>query len=83
MRTGIPRAENGSVRTRGRLAGLLRDTVGDLVLTRAAPLLVYPHRVLVIFLVTPLEPSLFNISVMDFRPRKALCQVSSSPMACA
>lgn len=55
MRTGIPQAENGSVRTRGRLAGLLRDTVGDLVLTQAAPLLVYPHRVLVIFFSYPIR----------------------------
>jgi len=47
------------------------DTVGDLVLTLAAQLLVYPPRVLVI-LVTPLEPSLLNVSVMDFRTRKAL-----------
>lgn len=47
------------------------DTVGDLVLTLAAQLLVYPQRILVI-LVTPLEPSLLNVSVMDFRTRKAL-----------
>lgn len=69
--SGIPRAENGAVRARRRLAGLLMDTVRDLVLTLAAQLLVYPHRVLVT-LVTPLEPSLLNVSVMDFRTRRAL-----------
>lgn len=69
--SGIPRAESGAVRARRRLAGLLMDTVRDLVLTLAAQLLVYPHQVLVT-LVTPLEPSLLNVSVMDFRTRKAL-----------
>lgn len=42
-----------------------------------AQFLVYPHRVLVI-LVTSLEekPTLLNVSVIDFRTRKALkCQV--------
>lgn len=73
---GSLRTENRAVRTRRRLAGLLVDVLGALVLNPAAQALVDPHVVLVI-VVTSLEPTLLNVSVIDFRTRKAL-ECSSS-----
>lgn len=61
------------------MAGLLVDNSrGCGFKPLAARPLVYPHRVLMT-LVTSLEPSLLNVSVIDFKTRKAVECLSKFP----